>query len=102
MDDDGLLIEIKNQFKHFFGEERFMTVLNLNSKLKIYPYDGKEICRIDVTPSKTTAIPVKHFKSKLEEFYIRHSNSSELISPQKFYEDHWDKRKIKYLSTNLI
>ena len=103
VDDDGLLIEIKNQLKHFFGDELRMTVLNLISELKIYTYKGKEICRIDVTPSKTTAIPVKHFKSKLDEFYIRHSNSSELVpSARHFYEDHWDKHKIKYLSTNLI
>ena len=101
VDDDGLIIEIKNQFKHFFGEERFMTVLNLNSDLTIYPYEGKEICRIDVTPSKTTAIPVKHFKTKIDEFYIRHSNSSEPIPPHEFYEVHWDKHKKKYLAANL-
>ena len=102
-DDDGLIIEIKNQFKHFFGEELWTTVLTLIPKLEIYPYERKEICRIDVTPSKTTAIPVKHFKSKLDEFYIRHSNSSELVpSARHFYEDHWDKHKKKYLSANLI
>jgi predicted HTH transcriptional regulator len=101
-DDDGLLVEIKNQFKHFFGEELYATILSLNSDLTIYPYEGKEICRIDVTPSRTTAIPVKHFKSKLDEFYIRHSNSSELVpSARHFYEDHWNPRMKKYLSTNL-
>jgi uncharacterized protein YwbE len=102
VDDDGLIIEIKNQFKHFFGEELYATILSLNSDLTIYPYEGKEICRIDVTPSRTTAIPVKHFKSKLDEFYIRHSNSSELVpSARHFYEDHWNPRMKKYLSTNL-
>ena len=102
VDDDRLLIEIKNQLKHFFGDELRMTVLNLISELKIYTYKGKEICRIDVTPSKTTAIPVKHFKSKLEEYYIRHSNSSELIpSARHFYEGHWKQHTIKYLSISL-
>ena len=102
VDDDRLLIEIKNQLKHFFGDELRATVLNLISELKIYTYEGKEICRIDVTPSKTTAIPVKHFKSKLDEFYIRHSNSSELVpSARQFYEVHWRQHDMKYLSTNL-
>ena len=102
VDDDRLLIEIKNQLKHFFGDELWTTVLNLISELKIYTYEGKEICRIDVTPSKTTAIPVKHFKSKLDEFYIRHSNSSELVpSARQFYEVHWRQHDMKYLSTNL-
>ena len=102
VDDDRLLIEIKNQLKHFFGDELRTTVLNLISELKIYTYKGKEICRIDVTPSKTTAIPVKHFKSKLDEFYIRHSNSSELVpSARQFYEVHWRQHNMKYLSTNL-
>ena len=101
VDDDGLLIEIKNQLKHFFGDELRMTVLNLISELKIYTYKGKEICRIDVTPSKTTAIPVKHFKSEIEEFYIRHSNSSEPIPPQKFYEIHWPQHQMKYVGANL-
>ena len=100
-DDDGLIIEIKNQFKHFFGDELYPTILSLISDLTIYPYEGKEICRIDVIPSKTTAIPVKHFETKIEEFYMRHSNSSEPIPPRKFYEVHWDKHKKKYLAANL-
>ena len=100
-DDDGLIIEIKNQFKHFFGDELYATILSLNSDLTIYPYEGKEICRIDVTPSKTTAIPVKHFETKIEEFYIRHSNSSEPIPPQKFYEVHWPQHQMKYVGANL-
>ena len=101
VDDDRLLIEIKNQLKHFFGDELRTTVLNLISELKIYPYEGKEICRIDVTPSKTTAIPVIHFKSKLDEFYIRHSNSSEPIPPHEFYEIHWPQHQMKYVGANL-
>ena len=102
VDNDRLLIQIKSKFKHFFGDELYPTILSLISDLTIYPYEGKEICRIDVTPSKTTAIPVKHFKSKLEEFYIRHSNSSELVSSaRQFYEVHWRQHNMKYLSTNL-
>jgi len=101
VDADGLIIEIKNQFKHFFGDERYATILSLNPDLTIYPYEGKEICRIDVISSKTTAIPVKHFKSEIEEFYIRHSNSSEPIPPQKFYEIHWPQHQMKYVGANL-
>ena len=101
VDDDRLLIQIKSRFKHFFGDERYATILSLISDLTIYPYEGKEICRIDVTPSKTTAVPVKHFETKIEEFYIRHSNSSEPIPPQKFYEVHWPQHQMKYVSANL-
>ena len=102
VDADRLIVQIKSKFKHFFGDELYPTILSLISGLTIYPYEGKEICRIDVTPSKTTAIPVKHFKSKLEEFYIRHSNSSELVpSARQFYEVHWRQHDMKYLSPNL-
>ena len=101
VDDDRLLIEIKNQLKHFFGDELYATILSLNSDLTIYPYEGKEICRIDVIPSKTTAIPVKHFETKIEEFYMRHSNSSEPIPPRKFYEVHWPQHQMKYVDANL-
>ncbi len=101
VDDDRFLIQIKSRFKHFFGDERYATILSLISDLTIYPYEGKEICRIDVIPSKTTAIPVKHFETKIEEFYIRHSNSSEPIPPRKFYEVHWPQHQMKYAGANL-
>ena len=101
VDDDRFLIQIKSRFKHFFGDERYATILSLISDLTIYPYEGKEICRIDVIPSKTTAVPVKHFETKIEEFYIRHSNSSEPIPPQKFYEVHWPQHQMKYVGANL-
>ena len=102
VDDDRLLIQIKSKFKHFFGDELYPTILSLISDLTIYPYEGKEICRIDVIPSKTTAIPVKHFETKIEEFYMRHSNSSEPIPPHEFYEVHWPQHVMKHVSTNLI
>ena len=102
VDADRLLIEIKNQFKHFFGDARYATVLSVNSDLTIYPYEGKEICRIDVIPSTTTAIPVKHFETKIDEYYIRHSNSSEPIPPHEFYEVHWPQHKMKYVGANLV
>ena len=101
VDDDRFLIQIKSRFKHFFGDERYATILSLISDLTIYPYEGKEICRIDVIPSKTTAVPVKHFETKIEEFYIRHSNSSEPIPPRKFYEVHWPQHQMKYVGANL-
>ena len=103
-DDDGFLIELKNQIKSHFGGTGIFSV---TPKIEMIKIDGKFICHIQVVPS-TFAISIKEKldvkgQSIINEiFYVRISNSTEEFSPRDFYEKHWPGHVKKYLSASQI
>jgi hypothetical protein len=103
-DDDGFLIQLKNQMKsHFNGTGIFAVT----PKIEMIKQEGKFICHVQVVPS-TFAISIKEklmVKGNAviaEVFYVRVSNSSEEFSPRDFYEKHWPGHIQKYLDAPQI
>ena len=99
-DGDGFLIELKNQIKSYFRGTGVMATIPVMEMINI---DGKDICHIQVNPSKEVCVIYEDMEAKsgrfaLEKYYVRSSNSSEEFSPRDFFEKHWTNHKIKYLS----
>ena len=71
--------------------------------MEIFNIDDKDICHIQVNPSKEACVIYEDMEAKsgrfsLEKYYVRISNSSEEFSAKDFFEKHWPNHKIKYLS----
>ena len=99
-DGDGFLIELKNQIKSYFRGTGIMATIPV---MEIINIDDKDICHIQVNPSKEVCIIYEDMEAKsgrfaLEKYYVRISNSSEEFSAKDFFEKHWPNHKIKYLS----
>ena len=99
-DGDGFLIELKNQIKSYFRGTGVMATIPV---MEIINIDDKDICHIQVNPSKEVCVIYEDMEAKsgrfaLEKYYVRSSNSSEEFSPRDFFEKHWTNHKIKYLS----
>ena len=99
-DADGFLIELKNQIKSYFGGTGIMATIPVMDVITI---DGKDICHIQVNPSKEACVIYEEVETKsgkflMEKYFVRVSNSSEEFSAKDFYEKHWINHKIKYLS----
>ncbi len=103
-DEDGFLVELKNQIKsHFNGNSIFVII----PKLEMIKLEGKFICHIQVVPSTYAVsihekLMIKGQAQSIETFYVRISNSSEVFTPRDFYEKHWPNHLKKYLSAAQI
>ena len=99
-DGDGFLIELKNQIKSYFRGTGIMATMPV---MEIINIDGKDICHIQVNPSKEVCVIYEEIENRngkflTEKYYVRISNSSEEFSPRDFFEKHWTNHKIKYSS----
>jgi uncharacterized repeat protein (TIGR03833 family) len=99
-DDDGFLIELKNQIKSYFSGTGILAYV---PTMEIISIDDKKICRIEVNPSIESftisdSVETRSGNLMIEKFYVRISNSTEEFSAKDFYEKHWVNHKIKYFS----
>ena len=79
---------IDNLIENYFGNSAFSFL-----KIKFHTMDERTICEVEVAPNTQTHIMLKNMADgKKEEFYIRRSASSKVLSPTEmidYIKSHW-------------